>query len=84
MDRDRAVNITKEIQIPELSPQGIAIMESENTSISTGCTINITGVNKDYREKIKQVIKDCCLEANEGDNYIIIYTPKILNEKALS
>ncbi len=84
MDRTQAINICKEIQsrIPEIAPQGIAIMCSQhNNSLSIGYTINLTGIGKEHMGQIKQLIKDHSLEVNEGDNCLIIYTPRILKEE---
>ncbi|MCW4001485.1 MAG: hypothetical protein NWE93_14735 [Candidatus Bathyarchaeota archaeon] len=81
MDRTQAINLCREIQssVPELSPQGISFLESgPNNSISLGYTINLTGVCAECRRKIRQLIKNYPLEVNEGDNYLIIYTPRAI------
>ena len=85
MEREEAIYVCKKIQsrIPELSLQGMAIMESgAKNSLSSGYTINITGIEKDGKERIKKLIIEHPLEVNEGDNYLIIYTPIILKEEA--
>ncbi len=84
MEREEAICVCKKIQsrIPELYLHGIAIMESAKNSLSSGYTVNITGIGKDSKKQIKQVITDYSLEVNEGDNYLIIYTPILLKEEA--
>lgn len=84
MEREEAICVCKKIQsrIPELYLHGMAIMESAKNSLSSGYTINITGTGKDSKDQIKQLIRDYPLEVNEGDNYLIIYTPLILREEA--
>ncbi len=60
----------------------MAIMESRSSnSSSMGYTINLTGLSKNSMQQIRQLIKNYPLEVNEGDDYLIVYTPRVLEEE---